>query len=172
MLAHLPDFGARYDTKHIILMGHSLGANVAHIVGFQDPRIKAIVDIDCKITERKVFRRVGAPPNPSGKPVLFIRGMMQYQEDVGDQLTKIKGATIWSPKVQHSAFSDDSYFAAKIPDYGMGFWQSLDNWFFKRGPYCSITDTNLGDYKTDEWFKEYPAYIVQWLDEKVLLHRY
>ena len=113
-------------------MGHSLGANVAHIMGFKDSRISAIVDIDSKITERKVFDKVGVPQNTQAKPVLFIRGIMQYQEDVGDQLTKIKNATIWKPNVQHSSFSDNAYFTANIPNFGnTGFFSSFFNWFFK-----------------------------------------
>src|SRR5215467_5319234 len=79
------------------------------------------------ITERAVFGRIGVPPNPDAKPVLFIRGMLQYQEDVGDQLTKTSNSTIWSPKVQHSTFSDNAYFVAKISNYGMGFLGSLYN---------------------------------------------
>jgi hypothetical protein len=46
------------------------------------------------------------------------------------------------------------------PKYGMNFWQSLYNWFFKRGPYFSNTDTKLGEYNVDEWFEKYPEYIV------------
>lgn len=155
------------DDSRIVLMGHSLGGNVAHIFGFQDSRIKAVIDVDSKITERKVFRRIGVPPNPSGKPVLFIRGMMQYQEDVGDQLTKITNATIWSPFVEHSAFGDEAYFAAHIPNYGMGFWQSLYNWFFKKGPYFSNIGTNLGSKSANAWFVEYRKYVVNWLDNTI-----
>ncbi len=165
------DLSNAFDTSKIILMGHSIGANIAHIKGFSDKRIKAVVDIDSKITERKVFGHVGVPLNLDAKPTLFIRGMMQYQDDVGDQLTNIPNSTIWSPHVQHSAFSDDAYFAAKIPNYGMGFLESFYNWFFKRGPYFSNIDTNLGNYKVDEWFEEYPDYIVQWLDKSVHLGR-
>jgi hypothetical protein len=157
------DLSPYFDTTKIILMGHSIGANIAHIKGFSDKRIVAVIDIDSKITERAVFGHVGVPPNPDRKPVLFIRAMMQYQEDVRDQLCQIPNSTIWSPHVQHSAFSDDAYFAAKISNYGMGFWGSFYNWLFKRGPYFSSTDTNLGDYKVDEWFEQYPLYIVKWL---------
>lgn len=156
-----------FNTDTIILMGHSIGANIAHIKGFSDPRIKAVVDIDSKITERAVFGRIGVPPNPDAKPILFIRGMMQYQKDVGDQLRKTPNSTIWSPYVSHRAFVDDAYFAAKIPNYGMSFWQSLYNWLFKRGPYFSSMDTSLGDYNVDEWFDQYTESIVTWLDEKV-----
>lgn len=159
------DLSASFDINNIILMGHSIGANIAHIKGFSDKRIKAVVDIDSKITERAVLGHVGILPNPDAKPVLFIRGMMQYQEDVGDQLIKTPNSTIWSPRVQHSAFSDDAYFAVKIPNYGMGFWQSLYSWFFKKGPYFSNIDTNLGDYKADDWFEQYTEYIVAWLDK-------
>ncbi|MFN7710498.1 MAG: hypothetical protein ACK5O7_06040 [Holosporales bacterium] len=168
LLDHLLFFGdlsKAFDTKNIVLMGHSIGANIAHIHGFAYKRIKAVVDIDSKITERAVFGRIGIPPNPHAKPVLFIRGMLQYQEDVGDQLTKIANSTIWRPNVQHSAFSDDAYFAAKIPNYGMGFWHSVYNWLFKKGPYFSTTDTSLGDNPVDEWFEKYPEYILKWLDK-------
>jgi hypothetical protein len=167
VLEHFQDFGnisSSFDAKNIILMGHSIGANIAQIKGFADKRIKAIVDIDSKITERAVFGRIGVHPNPEAKPVLFIRGMLQYQEDVGGQLTKIPNSTIWSPKVQHSAFSDEAYFAAKIPNYGMGFWCSLYHWVFKKGPCFSTTDTSLGGYTVNEWFAKYPEYIVTWLD--------
>lgn len=166
VLDHFQAFGNisnAFDIKNIVLMGHSIGANIAQIKGFGDKRIKAIVDIDSKITERAVFGRIGVHPNSDDKPVLFIRGMLQYQEDVGDQLTKTLNSTIWQPDVQHSAFSDDAYFAAKIPNYGMGFWQGLYTWLFKKGPYFSTTDTSLGDYKVDEWFEQYPEYIVKWL---------
>ena len=159
------DLARAFDRNKIILMGHSLGGNVAHIKGFSDKRIMAVVDIDSKITERKVFGRIGVPPNPDAKPVLFVRGNMQYQEDVGDQLTIISNSTIWSPDVQHSAFSDKAYFAAKIPHYGMRFFQSFYNWFFKRGPYFSSVDTSLGEYKVDQWFLEYPTRVILWLDK-------
>ncbi|MBX3487098.1 MAG: hypothetical protein KF798_04250 [Candidatus Paracaedibacteraceae bacterium] len=159
------DLSNSFDTTKIILMGHSIGGNIAHIKGFSDQRIHAVVDIDSKITERAVYGRIGVPPNPEAKPVLFIRGMQQYQEDVGDQLTKISKSTIWSPNVQHSAFSDTCYFAAKIPDFGLGFWGSVYNWFFKKGPYFSDIDTNTGSYTVDGWFEQYPEYIVSWLDQ-------
>lgn len=161
------DLSRACDQQNIILMGHSLGGNIAHIKGFADKRIKAIVDIDSKITERAIYGHVGVPPNPDGKPVLFIRGALQYQEDVGHQLTKIKNSTLWAPQVQHSAFSDKAYFSAKIPNFGMGFWSAMYNWFFKIGPYFSNTDTNLGDYNVDDWFALYPQYIVKWLDKRI-----
>lgn len=156
------------DSKQVVLMGHSLGGNVAHILGFQDDRIKAVVDIDSKITERSIFGHVGVPQNFSSKPVLFIRGMMQYQEDVGDQLEKIANSTIWSPQVEHSAFSDDAFFAAKIKNFGQqGFLSDFLNWFFKRGPYWDGIGTNLGGKEVVAWFVEYRSYVVQWLKEVV-----
>ncbi|WP_339056734.1 hypothetical protein [Candidatus Regiella endosymbiont of Tuberolachnus salignus] len=166
-LKTLGGISSTLDPDKVILMGRSLGANVAHIMGFTDPRIKAIVDIDSKITEREVFGRVGVPPNPFGKPVLFIRGMMQYQEDVADQLNKIQNATVWIPHVQHSAFSDDAYFAAKIEGFGKnGFFSLFLNWLFKRGPHWSNVNTDLGGMQVDEWFDEYRAYVVGWLDKQ------
>lgn len=159
------NLSSSFDTTKIILMGHSIGGNTAHIKGFSDSRIKAVVDIDSKITERKIYGHLGVPQNSDAKPVLFIRGMLQYQEEVGDQLAKIANSTIWSPHVQHSAFSDDAYFAAKIPNYGMGSWQSFYNWVFVRGPHFSSIDTHLGSYQVDEWFREYPEYIAIWLDK-------
>ena len=130
VLQNLKAFGkisTSFDMHKIILMGHSLGGNIAHIKGFHDKRIMAVIDIDSKITERSVFGRIGVPANPDAKPVLFVRGMMQYQGDVGNQLYKIENGAVWSPHVQHSAFTDDAYFAAKIKNYGMGFWGSLYN---------------------------------------------
>lgn len=153
------DLSKVFDNSQIILMGHSIGGNISHIKGFADKRIKAVVDIDSKITERKVYGHIGVPPNQDAKPVLFTRGNMQYQEDLGDQLAKTPNSTIWSPHVQHSAFSDNAYFAAKIPNYGMGSWKGFYNWFLKIGPYFSNTDTNIGDKNADEWFLEYPAYL-------------
>lgn len=167
LLDHFDDFAPLsdiFDTSQIILMGHSLGANIAHIKGFRDRRIRAVVDIDSKITERPVFGTIGIPPNSDHKPVLIIRGMLQYQEDVGDRLTKIPNVTIWAPKVQHSAFSDDAYFSAKIPHYGMSFWRQFLTWLLKQGPCFSNVDTGLGTYTVDQWFQDYPAYIVDWLN--------
>lgn len=152
------------DPQTIILLGHSLGANSAHLFGFHDRKVNAIVDIDCKITERPIFGRIGVPQNPDAKPVLFIRAMMQYQDDVGNQLEKISNATVWRPLVQHSAFSDDAYFAAKIAGFGdeEGV-EKLMHWIFKRGPYFSNIDTSVGQQTVEQWFAEYCAYIVAWL---------
>jgi len=152
----------------VILMGHSFGGNVAHTLGFRDERIRAVVDIDSKITERKIFGRVGVPPNLEGKPVLFIRGMMQYQEEgVLDELAKISNSTIWAPDVQHSAFSDQAYFANKIQDFGkQGFLSDFLNWFFKRGPHWASFDTDLGGKEVDAWFAEYRDRVVGWLKEQ------
>ena len=49
----------------------------------------------------------------------------------------------------------------------MGFWKGLYTWLFKKGPYFSTTDTSLGDYKVDEWFEQYPEYIVKWMDKNI-----
>ncbi len=83
VLEHFQDFGnisSAFDTKNIILMGHSNGANIAQIKGFADKESKRLWNIDSKITERAVFGRIGVHPNPDAKPVLFIRGVLQYQE--------------------------------------------------------------------------------------------
>jgi len=157
-------FGHTMDKDFLILMGHSFGGNVAHTLGFQDGRINAIIDIDSKITERAIYGHVGVPQNPQAKPVLFIRGMMQYQDDVGEQLNQITNATIWQPNVEHSAFSDKAFFVHKIPNFGQqGFFSDLMTWFFKRGPHWSAVDTNLGAYDVEEWFKEYRQYMIEWL---------
>lgn len=152
--------------KNIILMGHSFGGNVSHTLGFLDPRIQAIVDIDSKITERKIYGRIGVPPNPMGKPILFIRAMKQYQEDVGDQLTQIKNAQILKVDVQHSAFQDTAYLVKKIsalksPSFGEHFM----NWFFKKGPHFNAVDTDLGAFTVEEWFQTYRHDIVRWLQK-------
>lgn len=135
---------------------------------FEDERIKMIVDIDSKITERKIFGHIGVSPNVKHKPVLFIRGMRQYQENVGDQLEKVQNATIWAPNVDHSAFSDDAYFTNKIPDFGrQGVFADAFTWFFKKGPYFSNVDTNLGEYEVETWFTDYRKTIVEWLNLKL-----
>ncbi len=164
---NVKELGMLCDPEHIILIGHSLGGNISHILGFKEARIKAVVDIDSKITERKIFGRIGVSPNSTGKPVLFIRGMMQYQEDVGDQLQKIKNATIWSPLVEHSAFSDNAYFAAHIRGFGrQGFFSDFINWLFKRDPHWDSVGTNLGGKSTEQWFSEYRTYVVGWLRQR------
>ena len=152
------------DEKRIVLMGHSFGGNVAHTLGFTEPRIKAIVDIDSKITERKIYGRVGVPLNPLGKPVLFVRAIKQYQEDVGNQLSKIKEATIFPLDVQHSAFADTAYLVQKIAALkSTNDWDHFMNWLFKKGPHFDSIDTNLGPYSADEWTKLYRLQIVKWL---------
>jgi hypothetical protein len=59
------------------------------------------VDIDSKITERAVFGRMSVPHNPEAKSVLLVRGMLQYQEDVGNLNKNLK---IWVLKVQKCVY--------------------------------------------------------------------
>jgi dienelactone hydrolase len=171
MLTHFQDINSTYfsgqlDPLSIVLMGHSFGGNIAHTLGFEDPRIKAVIDIDSKITERKIYGRVGVPPNPHQKPVLFIRGKMQYQEDVGSQLTKIHNAYIWEPAVEHSAFRDMAYLVRYHPHLrDKGIFSKFWNWFWKLGPLFDDVDTDVGDQEVNEWFGEYRTKIVQWLDK-------
>ena len=171
MLDHFEDFNTTYflgqlNKDFIALMGHSFGGNVAHTLGFGDDRIKAVVDIDSKITERKIYGRIGVPLNSHGKPVLFIRGTLQYQEDVGDQLTKIQNAEIWNPIVQHSAFRDMAYLTRQVNDIGYEGWSAkLWNWLLKKGPLFDAVDTDLGGQAVDTWFNEYRKQIVRWLDQ-------
>lgn len=161
---NIKEVGNIIDKNAIILMGHSFGGNIAHILGFKDDRIKAVVDIDSKITERAIGGKIGVTANIKNKPVLFIRAMLQYQEDVGSQLTKITEATLWEPEVQHSAFSDNAYLAVKIKDFGYdSFISRTFNWFFKRGPHFSKIDTNIGTKDSNKWFKEYTSFIINWL---------
>lgn len=76
---------------------------------------------------------------------------MQYQEAVGDQLSRITNSSIWEPTVEHSAFSDNAYFAAKIPNFCKpSFLSEFSNWFFKKGPHFSSIDTNLGGKYIDD----------------------
>lgn len=160
----LGEYEKIFDSSQIILMGHSMGANAAHIFGIEDNRIKLVIDIDSKITERKVYGKIGPPQNISEKPILFIRGMRQYQENVGDLLNNIKNATIWTPNVEHSAFSDDAYFAKTIKQYGQqSFISGVYNWYFKKGPFFSNVDTNIGDLDVNDWFNEYRKHITEWL---------
>lgn len=81
-------------------MGHGFDGNVAHTLGLTDPRIKTVIDIDSKITERKIFGRIEILPKPSDKLVLFLRASLQYQEDVKDQLLETKNTTVKAFSVQ------------------------------------------------------------------------
>lgn len=157
------------NNKEIFLIGHSFGGNVAHTLGFEDPRIKGVIDVDSKITERKIFGRVGVPPNIQGKPVLFIRGMMQYQEEgIADQLAKIQNAELWLPNVEHSTFSDNAYLTKHIKSFGQTGWFSKTwNWLFKTGPHFDAVDADLGGQEVDQWFKDYRNKVVLWLDRHV-----
>ena len=173
MIDHLGDlnqqFNGNLDIHTLIIMGHSFGGNVAHTFGFRDKRIKAIVDIDSKITDRAIHGHLGVPENNDAKPVLFIRGMMQYQEDVGDKLKNIANATYWEPHVQHGAFSDEAYFSVLIPTFRQpGFLKIICNYIFKRGPLLDATDTNLGGKNINSWLNEYHEKIVKWLDAQVM----
>lgn len=159
-------FDLTLDIHQTILMGHSFGGNVAHHLGFIDPRIKAIVDIDSKITERKIYDHIGVPANNNKKPVFFIRGMMQYQENLGDQLTKIENATIWAPNVEHSAFTDNAFLTKNIPNFStQSFIKTFLNWFFKSGPNFDAVDTDLNGNSVNEWFNDYRSKIVSWLNK-------
>jgi pimeloyl-ACP methyl ester carboxylesterase len=159
-------FDSVLNIHQTILMGHSFGGNVAHHLGFKDPRIKAIVDIDSKISDRNIYGHIGIPANNNKKPVFFIRGMMQYQENLGDQLTKIDNATIWTPNVEHSAFTDNAFLAKYIPNLAtQSFIKTFLNWFFKSGPNFDAIDTDLGSNSANEWFKDYRSKIVSSLNK-------
>lgn len=170
MLDHLAElnhlhFKGQLDPRRIILMGHSFGGNVAHTLGFKDTRVRAIVDIDSKITERKIYGTLGVPPNPHGTPVLFIRATMQYQEDVGDQLGKIQNATILKFHLEHSAFRDDAFLVTRIRSIqSVGMISKLWNWFWKNGPQFDGIDTHLGGRDANEWFCTWPREIAHWLN--------
>lgn len=152
------------NVDQIILMGHSFGGNVVQHLGFKDDRVKAVVDIDSKITERKIFGRVGVPPNDTNVPILFIRGGMQYQEDVGEQLLKISNSTIWEPMVEHSAFSDKAYIVANIEEIGNQ-WMIIDflRLIFKVEPYLDDVDTSVGNMNINDWYREYRNHVLKWL---------
>ncbi len=159
---------SQWDGRTVILMGHSFGGNVAHTLGFSDERIKAVVDIDSKITERKIFGRAGVPPNDRGIPVLFIRATRQYQEDVGDQLKNIQNAHILNFDVEHSAFQDTAFLVRKIPGLGQEntlskFW----TWFWKTGPIFEAVDVDLSGQNVVNWFNEIRLEIVSWLAYRV-----
>lgn len=161
-------FAKKLDGHTIILMGHSFGGNVAHTLGFQDKRIAAVVDIDSKITERKIFGHRGVPSNERGVPVLFIRASLQYQEDVGDQLEKIKNSYVKKFAVHHSCFQDTAYLIHHVP--GLGQESTFDKlwlWFFKSAPIFDSIDTDLNGQNPDAWFKEIRHEIVSWLTTKV-----
>lgn len=158
-------FSSSIATDFILLMGHSFGGNVAHTLGFANSRIKAIVDIDSKITEKEIYGRVGVPPNTSGKPVLFIRSN-QYQEDTKD-LDLIAHASVVSFPVEHSAFRDIAFLVRHIPSLkNQTTFGKLWNWFWLKGPLFDPVDTSLGNYSVDNWFTVYRTTIVSWVAEQ------
>lgn len=169
MLDHLTEINHHYFKGHlsvqkIVLMGHSFGGNVAHTLGFKDDRIRAIVDIDSKITERKIYGILGVPPTPYATPVLFIRATMQYQEDVGNQLEKIQNARILKFHLEHSAFRDDAFLVRHIPSIqSVGMLARVWNWFWQKGPQFDGVDTNLGGRDVNEWFDLWTQEIIHWL---------
>lgn len=158
-------FVSPFDKNKIIIMGHSFGGNVAHSIGFTNERITAVVDIDSKITERAINGCVGVPPNNRAVPVLFIRGVLQYQEsDTVQKLTTYDDATVWAPEVEHSAFSDQAYLTKIIPNCGHhGTFYKFLHWFFKQGPHFNAIDTGTGSLTVDEWYAQYRSHIVKWL---------
>ena len=168
-LDHLSQLNTKYfsgmlSPSAVVTMGHSFGGNVAHTFGFEDGRVRAVLDVDSKITDRKIYGRLGVPPNPQKKPVLFIRGTKQYQEAVGDSLQKIENSEIKNFDVQHSAFHDNAFLARKIQ--GMereSTYTMLWTWFFKTGPHFDPVDTDLGGLEADTWFRQLNGNIVSWL---------
>jgi dienelactone hydrolase len=165
LLDHLEDLKLPLNPQKIALMGHSFGGNVAHTLGFKDPRVRAIVDLDSKITERKVYGQVVVPSNPSQKPVLFIRSN-QYQEDVKDHLTKIPNAVIKPFDVQHSAFQD----TAHLKSFGLeddGGFSKVWKWFFKTGPIFDTVDTDLKGQNPKEWYRKLTQEIRLFLEQNL-----
>lgn len=169
MLDHLKEidhefFSDLLDSSSISIMGHSFGGNVANTLGFEDPRIRSVVDIDSKITERKVHGRLGPPANIQGKAVLFIRGAMQYQEDVGDLLKRVKNGRVINFNVQHSAFHDSAFLSRKIDGLeNIGSIELVWKWLFKLGPPFGAIDISLGGKDVEAWFHELRREIVDWL---------
>jgi hypothetical protein len=146
-------------------MGHSFGGNVAHTLGFTNPLITAVVDIDSKITEKKIYGHVGVPENYLKKPVLFIRSR-QYQEDTHD-LEKIPHAKVLSFPVEHSAFRDIAYLVSYIPTLrNQSFLGKLWNWFWLKGPLFDPVDTDLGGYSIADWFTTYRHAVVSWVTQQ------
>ena len=149
-LEKLPQFNKsafqnQLDLSKIGLMGHSFGGNVSLREGFKNPTIKAIIDVDSKLTER-----INLPENTNNKPVLFIRSN-EYQEDVGDRLKHVQNARVIDFDVKHSAFEDIAYLAPTVPNQGN---QSLlaKAWHFlaHKGPFMDHVGTGLGHYRKED----------------------
>ena len=156
-------FQSQLDLSKVGLMGHSFGGNVSLREGFKNPTIKAIIDVDSKLTER-----ITLPENLRNKSVLFIRSN-EYQDDVGDRLKYVLNAHIISFDVKHSAFEDVAYLAPTVPDQGN---QSLlaKAWHFlaHKGPFIDHVGTGLGHYKKEEWFKIYTKTVKEFWDNHLL----
>ena len=145
-------------------MGHSFGGNVSLREGFKNPTIKAIIDVDSKLTER-----INLPENTNNKPVLFIRSN-EYQDYVGDRLKHVPNAHIINFDAKHSSFEDIAYLAPTVPNQGN---QSLlaKAWHFlaHKGPFMEHVGTGLGHYRKEDWFKLYTKTVKEFWD-KHLLH--
>lgn len=160
-------FEGQLNTQSIILMGHSFGGNVAHTLGFKDSRVKLIVDIDSKITERKIYGRIGIPPNPHAKPILFIRGTLQYQDDVGNQLVQTQTSEVQNYAVQHSAFADIAFLARKIPHLkDQSQWSKLWSWFSESSPIFEVVDVEIGNQSIEAWFGVFKSGVLVWLEKQ------
>ena len=161
-------FNQQMDLSKLGIIGHSFGGNVAHTLGVKNPKFSTVVDIDSKITDRKILDRQGPPQNKRDIPVFFIRGMKQYQDNVGSVLTSYTNGSLWAPDVEHNVFSDEYYLAKVIDNFGIHSWI---NWAFAIGPQWSITDTDSGNIKTDEWIKIYRSKVVSWLQKHLPLKK-
>ncbi|MBA3751653.1 hypothetical protein H0X06_02520 [Candidatus Dependentiae bacterium] len=170
ILSHLTTITSKYfnsqiQTNFITLIGHSFGGNVAHTLGFKNPLIKAIVDIDSKVTEKEIYGHIGVPENNIKKPVLFIRSN-QYQDDVKN-LRSVPNANVIDFNVQHSAFRDIAYLVNYIPSLrNQTFFAKLWNWFWLKGPLFDPVDTSIENYSVANWFSTYRSTITSWLSNQ------
>ncbi len=165
LLKKLPSLNKELFKDHLNLdkigmMGHSFGGNVALRAGFELPKIKAIIDIDSKLTER-----ITLPENTFKKPVLFLRSG-QYQEDVGDRLQEISNSKIRIFAVEHSAFNDMPYLVEKAPALKqLSYLEEIWGLFRETGLLID-PDTNVGAYPMEEWYEAFRTSVREFWDER------
>lgn len=171
LIEHIPFvdktfFENKMNPEKIALIGHSLGGNVAHTLGFSDRRIKAVIDIDSKITDRPILGRMKLPENKFNTPVLFVRGMLSYQDFLPEDFA---WQNSWAPFVEHSAFCDSAFLVEKIPSLAnKSLFQIFFYWLQKK-QFINAVDYKVSGQSIDVWFCRYRSKIISFFKQAKVL---
>jgi hypothetical protein len=99
-----------------------------------------------------------------------MRGMKQYQENVGDAFKEIGNSILKEYGVQHSDFHDIACLTHFLKDfYAKSFVSKFFNWFFSLGPHFEPVDTELGTYSVDDWFHLRNHDIYSWFEKTLVI---